>query len=196
MMKLLIVSGSVRDGRATPRVVKLVEKIGRETQSDIEWEVVDLKELDLPMFKEPQLPMMNPDRQLEGSLKTWIDALDSADGFVFVTPEYNHGMPAGLKSAIDYINFQVMKKPFLVVSHGAEGGARSGEHLKNVLNANIGAVPIGGSVAFVGMIGFQNMISEEGEILADSLKGKEKALTGSIETLKWYAEALKAAREK
>lgn len=195
-MKLLIVSGSVRDGRATPRVVKLVERIGRETQADIEWEVADLKELDLPMFKESQLPMMNPDRQLEGSLKAWIDALDSADGFVFVTPEYNHGMPAGLKSAIDYINFQVMKKPFLVVSHGAEGGARSGEQLKNVLNANIGAVPIGGSVALVGMIGFHDMISEDGEILAESLKGKEKTLAGSLETLKWYAEALKTAREQ
>lgn len=195
-MNILIVNGSVRDAQATVRVTKWVEKTAGEALGDAEVSTVNLKELALPQFEEAMLPMMDQDRQPEGSLKVWLDALTNADGYVFVTPEYNHGMPSGLKSAIDYIGYEVMKKPFLVVSHGAEGGARSGEQLKNVLNANIGAVPIGGSVAMVGMIGFQDMISEDGEILADSLKGKADDLKSRLETLQWYATALKSAREQ
>ena len=122
------IDGSVRQGRATERVTKWV-KAAADALEGVEAEVVDLKELAMPMFDEPILPMMNKNRQPTGGVKTWLDALESADGLVVVTPEYNHAMPSGLKNAIDYINFQVMHKPFLVVSHGANGGARSMEQV-------------------------------------------------------------------
>jgi NAD(P)H-dependent FMN reductase len=193
-VKLVIVDGSVRQGRATNRVAAWVAKTANEVLNDVDIEVVDLRELQIPMFDEPVLPMMNPDRQPEGDTKVWLDALSSADAFVFVTPEYNHGMPSGLKSAIDYINFQVMHKPFLVVSHGSNGGARSGEQLKQVLNANIGALPVGSSITINGMVGFGDMISEDGTPHVDEVKRQQSGLEDKLQLLVKYAEALAPIR--
>lgn len=192
-MNLVIIDGSVRQGRATERVTKWV-KAAADALEGVEAEVVDLKELAMPMFDEPILPMINKNRQPTGGVKTWLDALESADGLVVVTPEYNHAMPSGLKNAIDYINFQVMHKPFLVVSHGANGGARSMEQVKQALNASLGAVPLGNGVTINGMVGFGDMINESGEINSDEVKKQEKGLVEKLELLVKYAEALKRLR--
>jgi len=193
-MKLLVINGSVRESRATGRVVAWVEKTAKQSLADVEIAVVDLKDLKLPMFDEPVSPMMNPDRKPEGQVKVWLDELASADGYVFVTPEYNHTMPSGLKNAIDYIDFQIMKKPFLVVGHGGVGGARATQELKLALNANIGAVPVPVAIAVIGYVGYQDLISETGEANTDDIRQLESTLQSGLETLAWYAEALSAKR--
>lgn len=193
-MKLLVINGSVRESRATGRVVAWVEKTAKQSLQDVEIAVVDLKEFKLPMFDEPVSPMMNPDRKPEGQVKAWLDELASADGYVFVTPEYNHTMPSGLKNAIDYIDFQVMKKPFLVVGHGGVGGARATQELKLALNANIGAVPVPVAIPVIGYVGYQDLISETGEANTDDVRQLEGTLKTGLETLAWYAEALSAKR--
>jgi len=190
-MKVLIVNGSVREQQGSVNVATWVEKTARQSMADTEVETLQLKELDLPMFNEAVVPMMNKDRKSEGTVKQWLDAVQSADAFVFVTPEYNHGMPSGLKNAIDYINYQIMHKPFLVVSHGANGGARAGEQLKQVLNANIGGIPLPGSIAINGMVKYHDLISEEGEIIDEATKGNQKSLEGKLQELAWFAGALK-----
>lgn len=194
-MKLVIIDGSVRNAKATPRVVMWVQKSVLANLPDVEIEVIDLKVLDLPRFDEPVSPMMNQDRKPEGNLKVWLDALASGDGFVFVTPEYNHGMPAGLKDAIDYIDHQVTKKPFVVVGHGGVGGARAIEQIKQVLNANIGAVPVPNSVNVLGFVAYDNSINEDGVPTTDSAKKQDGPLKAALETLAWYMVALKTARE-
>lgn len=193
-MKLLVINGSVRESRATSRVVSWVEKIAQQTAQNVEIATIDLKELKLPMFDEAISPMMNPDRKPEGVVKTWLDALADADGYVFVTPEYNHTMPSGLKNAIDYIDFQVMKKPFLVVGHGGVGGARATQELKLALNASIGAVPVPVAVAVVGYVGYNDLITETGEANTDDVRALEATLKSGVDTLVWYAEALTAKR--
>lgn len=194
LMKLLIVNASTRQARATDRVVKWVEGNVNGYQLDAEVETIDLKELSLPFFDEPISPMMNQDRTTEGPVKTWLDALDSADGYIIVTPEYNHAMPAPLKNAIDFIDYQVMKKPFIVVGHGGVGGARAIEQVKLTLNANIGAVPVPDSVNVIGFVGYKDLITEDGTANDDSVRAVEPALQSAVETLYWYAGALKAAR--
>jgi NAD(P)H-dependent FMN reductase len=193
-MNILIINGSVRQAQATRNATNWVQKTANSVLGGANVSVIDLKELAMPMFDEATLPMMNKDRQPEGSVKTWLEALDDADGYVFVTPEYNHGVPAGLKSAIDYINFQIMHKPFLVVSHGANGGARSAEQLKGILNANIGGLPVPSGVTINGMVGFQNLISEDGEILDEATKSNQATLESKLQELSSLAEALQAAR--
>ena len=195
-MKILIIDGSVRNARATPLVVKWVEKHTKANLPDVEVEVADLKTLQLPPFDEAVSPMMNPERKPEGSVKQWLDALASADAYIFVTPEYNHGMSGALKDAIDYIDFQIIKKPFIVVGHGGVGGARAIEQVKLVLNANIGAIPVPNSVTVPGFVGYQNLIDENGDANTDEVKKQEGPLKDALETLTWYAQALKTAREQ
>lgn len=196
-MKLLIINGSTRQARASDRVVKWVENnVKKYELSDVEFVTVDLRELNLPMFDEPISPMMNENRVTEGGIKQWLDALAGADGYVFVTPEYNHAMGNGLKNAIDFIGHEIMKKPFVVVGHGGVGGARAIENVKTTLNANIGAVPVPNSVNVFGYVGYQDLISETGEVNDDNVRAQEGPLKGAIETLVWYAGALKTARER
>ncbi|MGB3023435.1 MAG: NAD(P)H-dependent oxidoreductase [Candidatus Saccharimonadales bacterium] len=193
-MNIVIIGGSVRPGNASARVSKWVENVAKNTLQDTEVSVVDLATLNLPRFEEAIPPMMNDQRDPSGALKQWLDALDAADGYVFVTPEYNHGMSGALKDAIDYIDHQIMKKPFIVVSHGGVGGARAVEQVKLVLNANIGAIPVPNSVNIFGYIAMDNSIDEQGIAQSDAVKKTEGPLTGALETLHWYATALKTAR--
>lgn len=191
-MKIQIIVGSIRQGRATPRVAKWVSKIAKQTIGDVELEIVDLADYTLPLFDEPLPPLANQNRQPTESARRWLDKLAEADGYVFVTPEYNHGMPASLKNAVDYIDTQLRRKPVMIVSHGAVGGARSSEQLAQVLRSNVGAVPIPESVTIVGMVGFSNLISEEGEALEDVAKSAEGALGSAVDSLVWYAKSLSA----
>jgi NAD(P)H-dependent FMN reductase len=195
-MRLLIVNGSTRQARASDRVVKWVENnVKGYGLEDVEFETIDLRELQLPLFDEPVSPMMNENRVTEGGVKQWLDALAGADGYIIVTPEYNHAMGNGLKNAIDFIDYQIMKKPFIVVGHGGVGGARAIEQVKLTLNANIGAVPVPNSVNVFGYVGYHGLISESGEA-NEEVKKQEGPLKGAVETLSWYAHALKTAREQ
>lgn len=193
-MKLLIIVGSTRQARATPRVAKWVEKTALASQPDHEWQYVDLIDYDLPFFDEPISPLGNTDRHPEGNVKRWLDTLADADGFVFVTPEYNHGMPAVLKNAIDYVDRQLKRKPVAIISHGVVGGVRSAEQLGQVLRSNVGATPIPETVYVSGHVGNGAMISEDGELLDDAVRRSQKPLENTLASLVWYADAFKAKR--
>ena len=189
-MKIQVITCSVRDGRATPRVALWVEKKAREIWGDIEIEAVDLMSFDLPLFTEDPSPLDNKDRHPEGGVKAWLETLAGGDGYVFVTPEYNHGMPSALKNALDYVDVQLQRKPAAIVAHGTVGGARSIEQLKLVLNSSIGAVPVPQTVTLVGAVSRGGLLSEEGEVLSPSLSGAERALESTLRNLRWYTEAL------
>lgn len=189
-MKIQIITCSVRDGRATPRVARWAENKARELWSDIEIEAVDLKSFELPMYSEDPSPLDNKDRHPEGGVKAWLETLARADGYVFVTPEYNHGMPSSLKNALDFVDVQLQRKPVAVVAHGTVGGARSIEQLKLVLNSNIGAIPVPQTVTLVGPVSRGEMLSEDGEVLSPNLSGAERALESTLQSLRWYTEAL------
>lgn len=194
-MKIQIVSGSTREGRGTPKVAKWVEKTAKELGGEAEFELVDLAEYDLPFMTEPMPPMGNKDRRLSDAAKKWTEKLGEADGFIFVTPEYNHSVPAPLKNAIDTLDFQLMKKPVAIVSHGAMGGARANEHLRLIVNSNLGGVPVPNSVALKAPVAFADIIADDGTI-DEKYADDEKALHALLEAVVWYAEALKTAREK
>lgn len=192
-MKVQIISGSIRQGRATPLVTNWVERTAKETWGDkIELEVVDLNDYDLPMFDEAASPKYNPNRQLEGDAKAWLDKLAEADGYVFVTPEYNHSVPGAFKNALDYIDYQTDKKAVAIVSHGSMGGVRATEHLRNIAS-ELGLVSTPIAVNIVGMIGAGEIITEDGT-LANQESGAQGMLETELEQLAWYTEALKNAR--
>jgi NAD(P)H-dependent FMN reductase len=176
-------------------VARWVENTARQRDSQAEYAVVDLKDFNLPLFDEPMSPQDNKHRVVSGGVKAWLDALTAADGYVFVTPEYNHGVPSGLKNAIDFVDYQFTKKPAAIVSHGGVGGARANEQLRLILNSSLGATPIPQSVTLSGPVGKGEVITAEGE-LRENYTYLQPKLDGLLSGIEWYTDALKVAREK
>jgi len=91
---------------------------------------LDLADYQLPFFDEPLPPMANPDRQLPANQQQWLTDMAAADGYVILTPEYNHAMPAVLKNALDFLAFEGQRKPVKLISYsdnmrGGQFGAAS-----------------------------------------------------------------------
>src|SRR5438445_11432961 len=130
MLKVGIITGSTRPNRKSADVAKWVLGAARK-RSDAEYEIVDIKDFELPLLDEPMPPSMG--RYQQPHTKRWAARIASLDAFVFVSPEYNHGIPAALKNAIDFLFAEWHHKAAGFVSYGAVGGARAVEHMRLVL---------------------------------------------------------------
>jgi NAD(P)H-dependent FMN reductase len=130
MPKIKIITGSSRPGRFNIQPVEWLESIAK-SRSDAEVQVLDLAVVNLPFLNEPNAPMK---QQYEFEhTKQWAQEIAEADGFVFVTPEYNHSFSPLLKNAIDYLYREWNYKPVAFVSYGSlAGGSRAVEHLRAV----------------------------------------------------------------
>lgn len=194
-MKLQIIVGSTRPGRATPSVAKWVANEAANL-SDTTVEMVDLQDYGLPFFDEAISPRYNQNRQPAPEVQKWLDKVKEADAYIFVTPEYNHSVSGVLKNSIDFFNTEIKQKPAAVVSHGGVGGARAATHLKEVLS-EAGATIIPSGVQFVGYVAQGGLIDENGE-LDETLKanpyGPQGGLKGMLADLQWHSDALAAAR--
>jgi NAD(P)H-dependent FMN reductase len=127
-----IIIGSTRQNRLGAQVAEWV-KTHAEAHDGINIEVIDLKEENLPFFDSPTPPMYAPDASPAG--QAWAKKIDAGDGFIFVTPEYNRGIPASLKNALDFLLAEWQEKPAAVVSYGwIDGGASASKHLHDVLS--------------------------------------------------------------
>src|SRR3979409_2130884 len=130
MLKVGIITGSTRPNRKSPDVATWVLATAQK-RHDAEYELVDIKDFELPLLDEPMPPAMGQYQQPH--TKRWAAKIASLDAFVFVTPEYNHGIPAALKNAIDFLFAEWKDKAAGFVSYGGVGGARAVEHLRLVL---------------------------------------------------------------
>jgi len=191
-MKLQIIVGSTRPNRVTLRVARWVAATAR-TMQDATVELVDLADYDLPFLDEPISPRYNPNRTPNSVAKRWLDKLAEADAFVVVTPEYNRSYSAVLKNAIDYVDFQMERKPVALVGHGTAGGAQAIAHLRGVF-PGIHAMTVP-SATFV--MGATSILDEEGN-LSEAAKanqyGPHVALQQMLDSTKWYSDTLAAAR--
>jgi NAD(P)H-dependent FMN reductase len=129
MTRIGIILGSTRPNRNGEQVANWVleHATGRD---DAEFELIDLRDYPLPHLDEPMPPSMGQYQQEH--TKQWADKIASFDGFVIVTPEYNHGTSGVLKNAIDYLYAEWNNKAVGFVSYGGVGGARAAEHLRLV----------------------------------------------------------------
>ena len=118
---------------ATARpVAKWVLRACAKQRTDAEFELVDLADFNLPHLDEPVPPSHGPVRQATHT-KAWAAKIASFDGFVFVTPEYNHCTSGALKNAIDFLYAEWNNKAAGFVGYGSAGGARAVEHLRLVM---------------------------------------------------------------
>lgn len=132
MKKILIILSSVRPGRAGDKVADWVVEKSKSLDSEFNFELIDLKELALPFLDEPFPPMMG-EEAINEHTKEWSKIVDSSDGFIIVTPEYNHGYPASLKNALDFLYKEWMDKPVGLVGYGGSGARDSIRQLREVL---------------------------------------------------------------
>jgi NAD(P)H-dependent FMN reductase len=188
-MKILVILGSTREGRVGDKVAQWVMEKTKNVDS-VEFEFVDLRDLKLPYYNEPAHPsMVEEDNYADDRICNWIDKVREADGFLIVTPEYNHGYPAVLKTALDYPYIEWNKKPVGFVSYGGlAGGARAVEQLR-LVSIELQMAPIRDTVVIPGIGEF---VEEKG------FKNNErfdKTLGEVFEQLIWWGTILKSARE-
>jgi NAD(P)H-dependent FMN reductase len=129
MIKIGVVVGSTRPGRKALDVAKWVIDIA-SLRSDALYELVDIEEFGLPLLDEPVPPSM--DKYSKPHTFKWAARIAQYDGFVFVTPEYNHGTSAALKNALDFLYKEWNNKAAGFVGYGSVGGARAIESLRLV----------------------------------------------------------------
>lgn len=130
MTKIKIIAGSTRPGRFN---IQAAEWIHEQSQkhSGAEFELVDLAKVDLPLYDE-SVPALQHKYE-NAHTKEWAKIIGDADGFIFVTPEYNHSYAPALGNAISYLNAEWNYKPVSFVSYGsAAGGSRAVEHLRGI----------------------------------------------------------------
>ena len=126
MIKIAVIIGSTRPNRNGEAVAKWVYKITRK-RSDAEFELVDIKDFNLPLLDEPVPPSLG--QYSKPHTKVWAAKIGSFDGYVFVTLEYNHGISGALKNAIDFLFAEWNNKAAGFVSYGSAGGARAVEQV-------------------------------------------------------------------
>lgn len=182
-----VIIGSVREGRSGAAVGHwFMEQVAHRT--DVELELVDLKDWDLPLDMEAKIPAMN--EYSKETTKKWSAQVSKADGYIFVTPEYNHGYPAGLKNALDQVYHEWAKKPAAFIGYGALGASRAIEQLVPVV-AQIGMVPL--SSRSINIIDAWAAFDDKGGINQENIRGDANKLLNTV--IEW-ANDLKQAREK
>lgn len=130
MTNIGIILGSTRPGRNGEAVAKWAYDLA-EKRDDAKYELVDLLDFNLPHLDEPVPPSMG--QYSKSHTKAWAEKVASFDGYLFVTPEYNHSTSGVLKNAIDFLYAEWNNKAAGFVSYGSAGGARAVEHLRLVM---------------------------------------------------------------
>jgi NAD(P)H-dependent FMN reductase len=130
MIRIGIILGSTRPGRNGEAVARWVYDIASK-RDDAAYELVDLKDYDLPHLDEMTPPSLG--QYTQPHTLRWADKIASLDGYVFVTPEYNHSTSGALKNAIDFLYAEWNNKAAGFVSYGSVGGTRAVEHLRLVM---------------------------------------------------------------
>ena len=184
---LQIIIASTRPGRVGPSVASWIHERA-VAHGGFDVELVDLAEVNLPMFDEPKHPRFR--QYAHQHTKDWSATIERADAFIFVVPEYNYGFNAAIKNAIDYLNAEWQHKPVGFVSYGGvAAGTRAVQMLKQVITT-LKMVPMFDAVniPFV-----QQFLDEERRLQPNDIM--EGAATAMLDELVRWTASLRALRD-
>jgi NAD(P)H-dependent FMN reductase len=188
-MKLQIMVVSTREERKGSAVAAwFLERARAHGKFDIE--LVDLAEVDLPLFDEPKHPRLRD--YVHEHTKAWSAIVDRADAYIFVTPEYDFGAPASLINALQYLVTEWAYKPVGFVSYGGVSAGTRGVQMTKSIVTSLKMMPMFEAVAipfFTQYIKADTGVFDPGEVQAKA------AIVMLDELLKW-ATALKPMRVK
>jgi NAD(P)H-dependent FMN reductase len=153
MTRIGIILGSTRPGRNGEAVANWVLDNASQ-RDDAQYELVDIADYDLPLLDEP-MPAMAM-QYSQPHTKRWAEKIASFDGYVIVTPEYNHAPSGALKNAIDFLNAEWNNKAVGFVGYGTAGGVRAVEHLR-LIAAEVRMADVRSQVALSLFTDFENM---------------------------------------
>jgi NAD(P)H-dependent FMN reductase len=185
MLRIGIIIGSTRPKRVGENVARWVFDNVKK-RSEASFELVDLKDFNLPLLDESIPPAMSQDYEHEHT-KRWSKKIESYDAFIFVTPEYNHGTSAALKNAIDFLYQEWNNKVAGFVAYGSAGGTRAVENLRLIMG-EVQVATIRTQLAFSLRTDFENF-----QIFRPA-DYHQQTLDELIDQLLLWATALKAVR--
>ena len=186
MIRIAIIIGSTRPGRNGEAVAKWVYEIAQK-RNDAGFELVDLKDFNLPLLDEPVPPSLG--QYTKEHTKAWAAKIDSFDAYVFVTPEYNHGTSAALKNAIDFIYKEWNNKAAGFVGYGGASGTRAVENLRLIM----GEMQVADVRAQVGLSLFTDF---ENFSVFKPAPQQEQSVNAMLDQVIAWGGALKTMREK
>ncbi|WP_458756138.1 NADPH-dependent FMN reductase [Afipia sp. TerB] len=188
--RILVFYGSYRSDRMGIRLADYVVNGLRGRDCDVE--LIDAKAVGLPMLD--RMYKEYPKGQAPAALEELAQKIVAADGFVFITGEYNWGLQPGLKNLTDHFLEEWFWRPAAIASYSAGrfSGARAALAWQGTLS-EMGMVVISSSIA-VGPIG--QSLSEKGEPIGDGGKALDRVFPRFADDLKWWVEAAKTQRVK
>lgn len=188
--RIAVVIGSTRPTRFADVPAQWILKQAR-AREDIEVELIDLRDHDLPFFDEMASNMWMPSRNPEAV--RWQETVGRFDGYIFVVAEYNRSITGVLKNALDQAYKEWVRKPFTAIAYGGVGGARAVEHLRTIgvelqMVSTHAAVHIGGGdfMAVHPMFGKKPIEDIEANLLPSAKT--------ALDELVWWAKATMAAK--
>ena len=183
-MHIQVIVGSVRRGRKAGAIGQWVAS-HVAARSDMTVEIIDLRDWNLPYFDREIPPIAG--NYVDPLQRRWAATISRGDGYLFICPEYNHGYPAPLKNAIDFIYAEWGHKPASIVSYGGMGGARSVEQLRLVL-IEMRIAPLRDAVHLLN-------VGPKFDGLAFTGDGADdRQVRVVLEELRWWGDALGHAR--
>ena len=186
--RIAIIISTTRAARFGHKPAQWVKDIAAQ-RDDIETEIVDLRDFPMPFFDEVASNAWAPTQNPVG--QRWQKKIAEFDGYIFVTAEYNRGIPASLKNALDYAYPEWNKKAAAFVGYGAVGGARAIEHLRLVA-AELQLATVRSGVYIQGADFMA--VWKEGKDLKD-IGYLQAGVKDMLDQLVWWTKALKTARE-
>lgn len=191
MLKIKIILGSTRLNRFSDKpgtwILKEIKK-----KEGIDPEILDLRDYPLPFYNEPISPSMVKNGEYPNDItKKWAAKIQEADGFIIITPEYNHGTSGVLKNALDHIYAEWNNKPVAFVAYGGVDGARAVEQLRTV-TVELQMAPIRNAIHIPQP---WTLSDENGNLKDGALDPFKGNANGLFDQLVWWAKALKVARE-
>jgi NAD(P)H-dependent FMN reductase len=189
MPRVSVVVGSVRRNRFAHKPAAWIHgHLARRT--DVASELLDLLDYPMPFYEEPISPARKQTPYGNAVVEAWTARIRAADGFVMVSPEYNHSFPAVLKNAIDYVYPEWVRKPVAFIGYGGAGGVRAVEQLRLVA-VELQMAPLRAAIH----LPLEILVAHrQGEAVDEKLAALDAAAEAMLDDLLWWTSALHAAR--
>jgi NAD(P)H-dependent FMN reductase len=183
-----IIVGSTRATRFADKPTEWIANIAK-THTDLDFEVVDLRDYPLPFFEEATSPAWAPSQNEVA--QRWQKKVDELDGYIFIAAEYNRGPTAVLKNAIDYAYNEWNNKPAAFVGYGGVGAARAIEQLRlHAVEMQMAPIRTGVHILMPDFVA----VLQQGKKL-EEFEHLNQSATAMLNQLSWWAKALKTARD-